>query len=279
MKNSIILFSILLTIIACQKPIDIKLKSSDSKTVIEATFSSQDQNFYVMVSKNATYFGNDSILGINDADIVLNIGDTSLHIEKNNIQSGLYMAHLSKKYLFKTYQMSVISEGKTYEARSTMPQTVKMDSVVIKESTGIMAFSGKNGKDSTTNFTINVYFKDPIGSNYYRIILYKNGQRLTDDPSTEEQLFDDSYFKSNTTINVSLTINCIGKEKITVEMMSIDKTSYNYFTSLLTTIESAGGSFSVPENPLSNFNNNALGYFSAYGADTISTIVPMPKKK
>jgi hypothetical protein len=276
MKNLYILFVTIFAFASCQKPINIKLKSSESQTVIEAKYSSLDQGINVFVSKSATYFGNDTIHGITNADIILIIGDTTVRLK--SIQNGYYTAPLSKKYLYKSYKLSVISEGKTYEATSSMPKEVKIDSIIIKQSEGLMARSGGNTKDTTTQFTVNVYFKDPIGSNYYKIIMYKNGERLTDDPNTEEQVFDDSYFKSNTTINMPLAVKCIGNEKITAEIMSIDKASYDYYMSLITTLNSAGGSFSVPENPLSNFNNNALGYFSAYGSDTVSAIVPKPKK-
>ena len=277
MKNILIIIGSLFILVACQEPIDLKLKSSDSKIVIEAKYSSLTPGIYAIITKNATYFGNDSIQGINDADVIVKIGDTTVHMQ--NIKSGLYVVPLSPKYLFKTYIMSVVANGKTYEATSTMPQSVKIDSVTIKQSEGILARRDQNLKDTTTNYTVNVYFKDPVGTNFYKIILYKNGERLTDNPYSEEQVFDDLFFKTNTSISMQLGINCMGFEKITAELMSIDKASYDYYVSLLTTMQAAGGSFSVPENPLSNFSNDALGFFSAYGSDTLSAIVPMPKKK
>ena len=277
MKNIIIIISSILVFSACSEPINLKLKSSDSKLVIEAKYSSLTPGMYALITKNATYFGNDSIQGINDADVIVTIGDTTVHL--HNLKSGLYVIPLSSKYLYKTYTMSVVANGKTYEATSTMPQPVKIDSVKINQSEGIMARRDQNIKDTTTNYTVNVYFKDPIGTNYYKIILYKNGKRLTDNPYSEEQVFDDLFFKPNTSINMQLVINCMGSEKITAELMSIDKAAYDYYMSLLTTMQAAGGSFSVPENPLSNFSNDALGFFSAYGSDTLSAIVPMPKKK
>ena len=276
MKNILIIIGSLFILVACQEPINLKLKSSDSKIVIEAKYSSLTPKIYAIITKNATYFGNDSIQGIKDADIIVTIGDTIVHLK--NTQNGLYTASLSKKYLFKTYTMSVVENGKTYEATSTMPQSVKIDSVTIKQSEGLMARSDGNSKDSTKLYTVNVYFKDPIGRNYYKIILYKNDERLTDNPYSEEQVFDDSYFKTNTTINMPLATKCMGNETIRAELMSIDKAAYDYYISLLTTMQAAGGSFSVPENPLSNFNNEALGFFSAYGSDTVSAKVPMPKQ-
>jgi len=280
MKNILLILVSLFTFSACQEKIDLKLKSSDSKIVIEAKYSSLDKGISVFISKSATYFGNDTIHGVKNANILLTIGDTTVQLQ--SIQDGAYIASLSDKYLFKTYKLSVLSEGKNYEATSIMPHVVKIDSVRIKEATGIMSRAGNGSggnKDTTTQYTVNVYFKDPIGANYYKIILYKNGVQLTDDPYSEEQVFDDSYFNSNITINMPLSIKSMGKEVITVEMMSIDKASYDYYVSLLTTMSAAGGSFSVPENPLSNFNNDALGFFSAYGSDTVSAIVPMPKVK
>jgi len=277
MKKSILYLSIIMVLAGCQEPINIKLKSTDSKTVIEAIYSPFTKGFDVMVSKNATYFGNDSIQGISNADIIVSFDDTIVHLI--NYHNGIYYYPLSNKYLYKKYTINVTANGTTYTAVSTMPKSVKIDSINIKEAEGILARTGGNTKDSSKEYTINVYFKDPVGSNYYKIILFKNNVRMTDDPQSEEQIFDDSFFKSNTTIDVPLVIKCFGNESIRVELMNVDKPAYDYFLSLQTMMNSAGGSFSVPQNPTSNFNNDALGYFSAYGSDTISAIVPLPKKK
>lgn len=277
MKKLIFLFVSIVLLVGCQEEIDIKLKSSDYKTVIEAKYSSLAQGIIVTITKNATYFGNDSLKAITGATIKLTIGDTSISLQP--IGNGLYASQISPKYLNKTYTLNVQADGQNYQAVSTMPAKVKIDSISVEQSTGIMARASGMSKDSTYNYTVNVYMKDPSGPNYYKIILYKNGERITEDPESSEQIFDDALLKSNTTIKMPLIVKLKGNEIITAELMSIDKASYDYYVSLLTTIMAAGGSFSVPENPITNFNNDALGYFSAYSSDTASAKAPMPKKE
>ena len=276
MKKYLIYFVGVMTLYSCQEPIDIKLDKTDTKLVIEAQYSMLEQGKTVAVSNNATYFGNDSGKVITNASIKMTIGDTTITLK--NLNNGIYHSDINSKYLFKTYNLEVETDGKTYKASSTMPQPVKIDSVAIEQSKGILGRTGPD-KDSLYHFTIKVYLKDPIGANYYRIILFKNGERVTEDIESTTQLFDDAIITPNESLEMSLVLKCRGNETVKVELISFDKASYDYQVSLLTTIMSAGGSFSVPENPTTNFNNDVLGYFSAYSSDTASCIVPMPEKK
>jgi len=279
MKKIIILFSALLAMSSCQREINIKLKSSDIKTVIEANYSSISDSINVSVCKSSSYFGTDTGKTIDNAVISLKIGDTTIVLQNNS--KGIYSAKLSPENRNKTYKIEVQSEGKLYEATSSMPALVKIDSIRIKKAEGMMAMShGPNDKgDSSTVFVVSTYMKDPVGHNYYRILLYNNDKLIVDNNGQSEAIFDDQFYQANKTIEIALTAKCYGNERIRVELMSVDKATYDYFTSLWTTMQSAGGSFSVPENPRTNFNNDALGYFSAYSADTVSAIVPIVPKK
>jgi hypothetical protein len=62
-------------------------------------------------------------------------------------------------------------------------------------------------------------------------------------------------------------------DTLIVELQSIDKATYDYFT----TLESISGNVmeqtASPANPISNFNNGALGYFSAYSFDRKIVII------
>jgi len=280
MKKIIILISVLWVISSCQREINIKLKSSEIKTVIEANYSSLSDSIKVSVCKSSSYFGTDTGKTIDNAVISLKIGDTTIVLQNNS--KGIYSAKLSPENRNKTYKIEVHSEGKLYEATSSMPSLIKIDSIRIRKAEGREAMShGSSDKnDSSTVFKVSTYMKDPIGHNYYRIVMYNNDKLIIGNSNGESEIvFDDQLYQSNKTIEIALTAKCYGKERIRVELMSVDKATYDYFTSLWATIESAGGSFSVPENPRTNFNNDALGYFSAYSADTASAIVPIVPKK
>ena len=53
-----------------------------------------------------------------------------------------------------------------------------------------------------------------------------------------------------------------------IELLSMDKESFEYIQEL-STIQSQGGGSSVPFNPQGNFNNDALGYFGIYYSSSI----------
>jgi hypothetical protein len=60
---------------------------------------------------------------------------------------------------------------------------------------------------------------------------------------------------------------------LTVELQSIDKSVYNYFQTLESISGNAMQQTASPTNPISNFSNGALGYFSAYTFDRKKVII------
>ncbi len=63
-------------------------------------------------------------------------------------------------------------------------------------------------------------------------------------------------------------------DTITVELLSIDKATYDYFNTLsdILTSDRAATSLS-PANPITNLSNGPLGYFVAYTVDTKSIVM------
>ena len=57
-----------------------------------------------------------------------------------------------------------------------------------------------------------------------------------------------------------------------IELISLDKGAYEYFRSFQDLITTNPGS-AAPANPTSNFTNGALGYFSAWSSNSISTSI------
>ncbi len=62
-------------------------------------------------------------------------------------------------------------------------------------------------------------------------------------------------------------------DAITVELLSIDKATYDYFNTLRDVLSSDQAATSLaPANPNTNLSNGLLGYFSAYTIDTKTII-------
>jgi hypothetical protein len=95
--------------------------------------------------------------------------------------------------------------------------------------------------------------------------IYVNGQLQTDEG--ELNLYSDELFDGKSIGLVQHSTVFQEDDIITIELQSIDKSAYNYFS----TLESISGieiiQSASPANPISNFNNGALGYFSAYSYD------------
>ena len=81
--------------------------------------------------------------------------------------------------------------------------------------------------------------------------------RFTDGNPISRPLFLDPLFQLSDTIGM--------------ELRSIDEVVYDYYTELLTIAGSQASA--APANPESNWNNDALGYFSAYSNSTQEVIV------
>ena len=62
-------------------------------------------------------------------------------------------------------------------------------------------------------------------------------------------------------------------DTIGMELRSIDKDIYYYLNEAISIIGENSASAAAPANPNSNWNNNALGYFSAYGNSRKETII------
>ena len=61
-------------------------------------------------------------------------------------------------------------------------------------------------------------------------------------------------------------------DTVTYELISLDKGAYEYFNSLQELVNVNPGS-AAPSNPVSNFSNGALGYFSAWSSDSKTIVI------
>ena len=150
------------------------------------------------------------------------------------------------------YTMTVVTGGQTYTATSAMPHLVNLDSVTAKISTF--------GRNNLRTITVN-YQDPPNAANQYRFILAVNGIQANpifafDDSFTNGRYVRQDLFENSTDIHPHDTV--------AVEMQCIDRNIYEYWFSLSQQQQNGPGGGTTPSNPPSNFNNNALGYFSAH---------------
>lgn len=250
-----IIFLLMLTA-SCEKVIDVNLDSAEKKYVIEGVITNQPGTCMVLVSQTSDFDDDNAFAGISGATVQLTEqgGATTLLTETT---TGVYQATGISGTSGKTYELSVLVNGETFTAASTMPQQVNMDSIF---------FTTDNVLGNTRKL-VNVQYNDPaVTGNNYRFIQYVNGLK-------EQEIFirNDELTNGNTAItklrytssdeeNNDITTG----DQIKVDMLCIDAAVYKYWYSLNRSATGGGEMSATPANPVTNITGGALGYFSAH---------------
>jgi hypothetical protein len=248
---------------SCEKVIEIDLADSKSIIVIEATITNNREPFTVLVSKTSPYFGTTSSVLVSGAKVSVRVENGKPKYFKES-SPGVYKLEKTLALANNWYIVDVEYEGVTYSARSYLNETVPIADI------SLTYFDGFGFFDS--GYKVNCFIRDPAAiENYYRMKIYVNGKLVTDEG--EINLYSDKLFDGKFIGLVQQSAVFKETDVIIVEMQAIDKATYDYFS----TLESISGieiiQSASPANPISNFNNGALGYFSAYSSDRKSIIV------
>lgn len=262
MKKYINIIIATLFLASCEKEIDIDLNTSNPEIVIEGNISDEPGPYTVKLSKTVNFSNVNIYPPVTGALVIIsdNTGVTDTLIET---VSGLYQTHSITGTQGNTYTLKVLTEGKQYDAVSTMPYKVNLDSIQFN-------LYSEPGESEKTLAIVPLYL-DPIEfGNCYRFFFSANGKA------------DKSYQVSNDNIGngrinqqpfLSEDVKFRKGDTVKVTMLCIDASTYNYYY----TLSQIGGSGLVggatPSNPPNNIlGNKALGIFSAYTTQTKTVI-------
>jgi hypothetical protein len=263
MKKFILLYIILFLIFSgCEKVIDVDLNEASPAMVIEGNLSFNDKFIDVRISRTGSYFSSDTTKGLTGAGVFLEIPSGRV-IKVNEICPGFYKADLANLNFNKEYRLKAEIGGKTYNAVSTLHPVVKIDSLGYSYLAGTRFYND--------GYRLNIYFTDPEGvENYYRIKVYRNGilQNSIDDLIVFR---DNDIDGSNLRIRIRAR-NFNAGDTAKIDFISIDESAWRYFTTFKDIADANPGS-PAPANPVSNFDNKALGYFSAWSHDSKTVII------
>lgn len=254
---------ILIAFSACEEVIEVDLSNSQETIVIEATMVNNKLPFTVLVSKTTPYFGSTKSHPVSGATI-------SARSEKGKVKyfdekaPGVYELDNIVALPGNWYIVDVEYDSITYSARSFMNEKVQIIEV------GLSYFDGFGIFDS--GYKINTFIQDPANvENYYRLKYFVNGKATNDQGGIT--LYSDHLFDGKSIGLGQRSIVFKETDTLTIELQSIDKAAFDYFSTLenITGIDIQQSA--SPANPISNFNNGALGYFSAYTFDRRTVII------
>ena len=265
----ILFVMISVTLNSCEKVISVDLNNANPHIVIEGVVSDQPGPYSVKISMTGDYFTPSLYFPpVTGAQVVITDDKGQRDTLKETTQ-GTYLSTSLMGIEGRTYAMSVVNEGTTYNASSYMPTKVLIDSLYAVVRTASLSEPG---------FYIYITFKDPpeIG-NYYRINLSSSAPIPEDSiDGLRYRLFTDKFTNGNEmTERIRTTANVHSGDTITVELISLDYAAYEYFYTLNDVLISDRSPTALsPANPNTNLSNGSLGYFAAFAIDTKQIILP-----
>jgi Domain of unknown function (DUF4249) len=260
------IISFLFFTLGCEDIIVVDLNTTDPKTVIEATISDDNSPSRVTLTKSTDFYNPGIYPAISGAEILVNDSEGNSY-SFAEIADGVYENNtiISKSNV--EYSIEVKAEGEIYNAISTVPNKLILDSLSLEEST-----NRPNNNEDIDRFFLHLYFQDQLEINDYgRIKLYSNGVQLSGFTLYNDKFTDGNYIDLRVRISTESDDITLG-DLIKVELMSIDDASYDFYLTAngVNASGSSGGgggpssTSAAPSNPVTNWSNKALGFFSAY---------------
>lgn len=252
----------------CEKIVTIDLNKAEPRLVIEGNVSDQPGPYTVLLSKTGNYFEPALVFPtVSNALVVLTDGQGQRNTLKE-VSAGTYQSTTLKGITGRTYTLSVIAEGRSYEATSSMPKKVLIDSVY---------FAPRREGRGESGFDIYVTFKDPPETeNFYRLNARSSAHIPSDSiDGRRYRLYTDKLTNGNEMQErIRAGRNVAVGDTVTVELLSIDRAMYDYFSTLRDVLSSDRAATSLaPANPNTDISNGSLGYFAAYTVDARTIII------
>lgn len=252
---------LLMVITACKKVISLDLGNVSGKLVIEGNVTNLYGPQTVKLSRNVAFTSTNTYPAVTGANVAITDGlGNSYPLTEG--PAGTYSIDQPIGRSGETYSLSVTTGGKTYNARSTMPAVVALDSISAKPD----LFNADKGQKIIT-----VHFLDPANTpNQYRFVMYVNGVQVKSIFTFDDEFIDGKYVD----LDLEQTDTKIyAQDTVKVEMQCIDKPVYTYWYTLSQQQITNPGGQVAPANPPTNITPATLGYFSAHTSQTITLIV------
>ncbi len=268
LSERLLLFFLVAVVAAgCQQVVSIDLNNADPHLVIEGNITDQAGPYTVKLSKTGNYFEPALVFpAVSNAYIA--VTDDQGHRDTlKEISPGTYKSSTLQGSVGRTYTLDIVAEGRPYSGTSSMPAKVLIDSLYAVV---------RNSSRGEPGFDIYVAFKDPPEpGNYYRLNARSSALIPADSiDGRRYRLYTDKLTNGNEMAErIRAGRNVQTGDTITVELLSIDRPTYDYFNTLRDVLSSdQAATLLAPTNPNTNLSNGSLGYFSAYTID-VKTII------
>lgn len=241
--------------IGCEREVDIKLKDSESKVVIEGWVTDMPGPYEFKVSKTISYLGDGSESLVSGAQIILkdDMGGVDTLIQT---QPGRYQTTHLQGQMEHNYFLEATVEGTTYSASNYLPRISPLLGTGYEYNDTMIFGAG---------YYVGLLAQEPAGvGDYYQFRFWRNDTAFNS--IADLIVTDDRYVDGQVSPFIFPYPNRLG-DTVVIEVRAISLTSYDFFLTLYAQGTGSGGPFaSVPDNLASNFDQGAFGWFGTAAA-------------
>jgi hypothetical protein len=262
--DKLVLACALLLLGSCEKVIELEIRESDAKYVIEGVVTNEAGACKVLLTRSRRFYEDNQFEGVGGARIT--VADNGVEVSLRETAPGVYETSSINGTPGHTYRLAVTINNQLFTATCTMPQPVLL--------TDLFVSPGPLGQFKFAT----VAYNDPANQRgYYRFIQYLNGAK---DPAI---FWESDEFRDGQAVSLLLDTgvdkkddprNIQSGDTVMVEMLCIDPVIYKYWYTLRSRGGVGGTNTVAPADPVTNITGGALGYFSAHTIDRKTVIAP-----
>jgi hypothetical protein len=243
-----------------------KLEGIDYKPVlvIEGMVLDQPGKSYVKLTLSSPDGDSVDYFTVNDATVIIT-EDGSSDFSFKPERPGYYTDTMFCGKINATYTLHVNYNGQDYSAVSTLLPSINIDSLTSEVTDSIAAdynqykvyvYANRISSDYNSYYNVKIFENDSLYNGYSDLLL-----------------IDDLLFESFQKLEIPYSFYT--HDKLKIEVYSITKQAFDYYIELNgLTNNNLNSIYFIPQNPISNISNNALGLFQTSAVSSKEIVLP-----
>ena len=256
---------VVITLFACEKVVELPIEDAAPKLVVEAVAKSLPGESYILLSKSIGFYDDPvEVNWVDGANVQVVDESGEVFTFAGTGMPGEYRHPTFYLEPNQFYDLKVEAEGQELNSESRTLTIPQIDSLFAFQQIS----TDLQGNPDTSNILIYTVSDNPVEKNFYRFVLWVNGEK-------DDEIFieTDDLGNGATYTSPFFGISFDSGDHIYAELWSMTKDNYAYFSALYTNLNQSPFS-AAPSDLPSNIEGGGIGYFGAFMVDTASIIIP-----